>query len=208
MLQLACAVAIICVVREQLAIFTSVSTTVGGGIFVDYYCLAATPAWQGTCEYAYALASTSIFFCFILSLMQCLTMDCCGMGRVLEAVFDGLMAMWWTAGTVTLAVRAHEANGLGLRKEAARNAVVALSAISAFMFWALLVTNAVLIKRLGKAYKATRLQMQQHTTAHYPPAIPLGTYPQPQGHPTGPVGAPAGPSPTPATGKKDVENAL
>ena len=72
------------------------------------------------------------------------------MGRVLEAVFDSLMAVWWTAGTVTLAVRAHEANVITLPKAAARNAVVAMSALSAFMFWALLVTNAVLIKRLGE----------------------------------------------------------
>lgn len=76
--------------------------------------------------------------------------DCCGAGRGMEAVFDSVMFVWWTAGTVVLAVRADEANKAGLPKRDARNAVVAMAAISAFMFLALLVANIVLIKRLGK----------------------------------------------------------
>lgn len=79
-----------------------------------------------------------------------LLQDCCGAGRALEAVFDSMMLIWWTAGTVTLAVRADEANKAGLPFRDARNAVVAMAAISAFMFLVLLVVNIVLIKRLGE----------------------------------------------------------
>lgn len=68
----------------------------------------------------------------------------------MEAVFDSVMFVWWTAGTVVLAVRADEANAAGFPKRDARNAVVALAAISAFMFLALLLTNIVLIMRLGE----------------------------------------------------------
>jgi hypothetical protein len=102
------------------------------------------------CRYAYSLASISIFFCFILSLMQCLTMDCCGMGRAVEAGFDAAACAWWVAGAVTLGLRAGEANRVGIPQRDARNAIVGLSWLSAAMFLALLVTNLVLIKKLGE----------------------------------------------------------
>lgn len=115
----------------------------GAGAMVDFTCFAATPAYPSTCEYAYSLASVSIFFCFILSLMQCLTMDCCGMGRAVEAGFDAAACIWWIAGGITLGIRATEANSAGLPLASARNAVVALCWISALMFLALLITNMV-----------------------------------------------------------------
>jgi hypothetical protein len=80
----------------------------------------------------------------------------------------------------------------------------------------LLVTNVVLIKRLGKAYKAAAQQMQQHLTA-----MPVTGYPQggmqmgvmggpPAGYPpqstppqhwgTQPAGGPGGAAPYPSAG--------
>lgn len=184
MVQLICSLVIILLVRNQLTSLRFVSSASGG--IMDFECFAATSAFPGTCEYAYSLASVSIFFCFILSLMQCLTMDCCGMGRAVEAGFDAAACIWWIAGGITLGVRATEANAAGVPNMSSRNAVVALCWISAFMFLALLVTNLVLIKRLGRAYKHAAQQMQQHMTA-YPVAgvqmVPMGQnaggYPQP-----------------------------
>jgi hypothetical protein len=119
-------------------------------------CFAAAAVLSFSCcfRYAYSLASISIFFCFILSLMQCLTMDCCGMGRVVEAGFDAAACAWWVAGAVTLGLRAGEANRAGIPQRDARNAIVGLSWLSAAMFLALLVTNLVLIKKLGEGRAA------------------------------------------------------
>eukprot|EP00878_Enallax_costatus_P013080 GHUV01013668.1.p1 GENE.GHUV01013668.1~~GHUV01013668.1.p1 ORF type:complete len:388 (+),score=81.72 GHUV01013668.1:1220-2383(+) len=166
--------------------FVLLAATTGNSGFINMECFAATSAFPSTCEYAYSLASVSIFFCFILSLMQCLTMDCCGMGRAVEAGFDAAACVWWIAGGITLGVRATEANALGIERMNERNAVVALCWISAFMFLALLVTNLVLIKRLGRAYKHAAQQMQQHMTAYpvggvqmMPMGQNTGGYPQP-----------------------------
>ena len=38
-------------------------------------------------------------------LMQCLTMDCCGAGRLFEALFDMVAFAWWLAVAVTLTIR-------------------------------------------------------------------------------------------------------
>lgn len=37
--------------------------------------------------------------------LQYLTMDCCGAGRLFEAMFDMLAFFWWLAGAITLTVR-------------------------------------------------------------------------------------------------------
>lgn len=57
--------------------------------------------------------------------------------------------------------RASEANAAGVPQGAARNAVVALCWISAFMFFALLVTNCILIKRLGRCGVRLLLRVYQ-----------------------------------------------
>lgn len=71
------------------------------------------------------------------------------MGRVIEATFDAVGVFWWVAGAATLGVRADEANAAGIPEQNARNAIVAMAAIAAFAFLVLLITNVVLIKRLG-----------------------------------------------------------
>ncbi|WIA33861.1 hypothetical protein OEZ86_006965 [Tetradesmus obliquus] len=191
MVQLVCSLAIILLVRNNLSRFVST----GPGTLPTYVCFAAVPGQASTCEYAYSLASISIFFCFILSLMQCLTMDCCGMGRAVEAGFDAAAFAWWVAGAVTLGLRAGEANSAGIQQQSARNAVVALSWLSAMMFLALLVTNLVLIKKLGKAYKAAHQQLQQHLTAHPvaggvpPQGIQMAAYPPQPGMYAAPAAA-------------------
>jgi hypothetical protein len=81
-----------------------------------------------------------------ISLLQ----DCCGMGRAVEAGFDAAAFAWWVAGAITLGLRASEANSMGIPQQSARNSVVALCWLSAAMFLALLVTNLVLIKKLGE----------------------------------------------------------
>eukprot|EP00882_Tetradesmus_deserticola_P003267 GHRQ01003461.1.p1 GENE.GHRQ01003461.1~~GHRQ01003461.1.p1 ORF type:complete len:345 (+),score=135.24 GHRQ01003461.1:159-1193(+) len=181
MVQLVCSLAIILLVRNSLSRFI-----LGQGSLPVYVCYAAVPSQSSTCEYAYSLASISIFFCFILSLMQCLTMDCCGMGRAVEAGFDAAACAWWVAGAITLGLRAGEANSAGMPQQSARNAIVALSWLSAAMFLALLLTNLVLIKKLGKAYKAAHQQLQQRLTAYpvagaAPQGIQMAAYPPQQG---------------------------
>jgi len=70
----------------------------------SYSCLLATSEHPQTCQYAYSVASISIFAGFIVSLFQCLTLDCCGMGRLVESMFDLLACIWWFAGASTITV--------------------------------------------------------------------------------------------------------
>lgn len=76
--------------------------------------------------------------------------DCCGMGRALEAAFDLLACVWWVAGAAVLGQEADQANRMGIPQQPSRNAVVALSAICAAVFFILLIINAVLMKRMGE----------------------------------------------------------
>lgn len=41
----------------------------------------------------------------VLMFMQCLTMDCCGAGRLFEALFGAVAFCWWLAGAITLIIR-------------------------------------------------------------------------------------------------------
>jgi hypothetical protein len=70
----------------------------------SYSCLLATTENPQTCQYAYSVASISIFVGFVISLFQCLTLDCCGMGRLVESMFDLFACMWWVAGASTVTV--------------------------------------------------------------------------------------------------------
>ncbi|KIY96637.1 hypothetical protein MNEG_11327 [Monoraphidium neglectum] len=99
LLQLSCSVAIIIMVRYNLESATLSLFTLGGqpAAGATYQCLMATDKWPGACQYAYSVASISILLNFLLSLMQCLTMDCCGMGRLLECLVDAGLIAWWMA---------------------------------------------------------------------------------------------------------------
>jgi hypothetical protein len=41
----------------------------------------------------------------VAAVLQCLTMDCCGMGRAIEAGFDAAAFAWWIAGAATMGIR-------------------------------------------------------------------------------------------------------
>lgn len=141
--------------------------------------------------------------------------DCCGAGRVVEAGFDAAACAWWVAGAITLGLRAAEASAARVPQAASRGAVVGLCWLSALMFLALLLTNLVLIKRLGRAYKAAAQQLQQQGGPQYPIGAPpggvqmaafppgsVGSQPPLWGAPAGPHGSAPGtwgaPTPAPA----------
>ncbi|GBF99294.1 hypothetical protein Rsub_12054 [Raphidocelis subcapitata] len=168
MLQLACSVAVIIMVRYNLEGAGISIFSLGGrpATGVQYACLLATEEWPGACRYAYSVASISVLCCFLLSLMQCLTMDCCGMGRLLECLVDAGLAAWWLAAGITLSSRAAVANGVGLPKAGHRNAVVAMAWLSVVLFLVLLAVNAYLTLKLGRAYVSiARLRQQQQQQA-------------------------------------------
>ncbi|KAI8465824.1 MAG: hypothetical protein J3K34DRAFT_77711 [Monoraphidium minutum] len=97
LLQLTCSVAIIIMIRYNLESASLGLFQRGGNPMSGYTCLMATEKWPGACQYAYSVASISILLNFLLSLMQCLTMDCCGMGRLLECIVDAGLIAWWMA---------------------------------------------------------------------------------------------------------------
>jgi len=202
MFQLACCVAFIVVVSNELE-----STVWWGTTSVSYQCLIGTNNNPSPCRYAYTLASVSIFWGFVLSLIQCLTLDCCGMGRFFELMFDVFAAIWWIAGAITLGTYVQDADAAGVPKSAARHAILALASICGAMFICLAVTNIILIKKYGKALKSVKQQMATQAAAqpagYWVPAgghaVQMGAQGQQQGvyAPAGYPGAyPAAPAPT------------
>lgn len=139
MLQLACSVAVIILTRyqlerTQLSLFQSLS---GQQLGASYECLMSD-SWPGACQYAYSVASISILLCFMLSLLQCLSADCCGMGRLAECFVDAALIAWWMAAGITLGAKAAGANAAGLERMGQRNAVVAMCWLSVALFAVLL----------------------------------------------------------------------
>ncbi|KAI8476762.1 MAG: hypothetical protein J3K34DRAFT_516339 [Monoraphidium minutum] len=193
LVQLGCSIAIISIVSNSLQVVRTVPTGRTAGKW-SYSCYAATTEHPSTCQYAYSLASISIFAGFVVSLMQCLTLDCCGMGRIMESLFDGAATAWWIAGAATLTNRASEANMYDVPNAGSRNSVVGLAWACAAAFAALCVTNIALTSKLGKAYKSAVAQQQAAMAAggapygvHMAPTAQMATpanYPPP-----GPAGA-------------------
>jgi hypothetical protein len=97
--------------------------------------------------------------------MSCLTVDCCGNGRMVESIFDFCMFMWWIAGAVTLTVAKNAADAVGTPERGARLAVVTLSWISGFIFLALGAVNAMLATKLAQVKKLAMQQQQQQFAA-------------------------------------------
>lgn len=81
-----------------------------------------------------------------------MTLDCFGMGRLMEAVFDGCASVWWIAGAIVLSVWDKAANDAGIPQKSYRDACVALAWVSAVAFLVLLFSNLYMISLLGKAY--------------------------------------------------------
>jgi len=156
MLQLACSVAIILIIRYDLQ-KVEIQINSDGGFIRFNVCLMSSPQWPGACYYAYVVASTSILLGFLLSLMQCLTMDCCGIGRLAEVIFDILAIAWWLAAGIVLASAAQKATGLP--GGSYRAAVVALCWVSVLFFIALLACNSYLVIKVGRSYLATNQAM-------------------------------------------------
>lgn len=212
MAQLLMSLAIVIIVRESLEV-VSVTPAGGGAVKASYQCYMEPLGGSGSimggagsaCSYAYALASTSIFACFFLSLMQCLTVDCCGNGRMVESMFDIMLSIWWFAGAITLTVAKNEADAAGTPQSGARQAVVTLSWFSGAMFLLLGAGNGILASKLAKAKKIAIQQQQEAlaqgiATSPFAPAFGTHSYippgavvmmPQQGGVPAGyPAGAP------------------
>lgn len=186
--QLAISIAIIGIISGQLQVVqhTPISATSGKW---SYSCLLATSEHPQTCQYAYSVASISIFAGFIVSMFQCLTLDCCGMGRLVESMFDLFAAMWWIAGASTITSRAADATMMNVPGAGWREAVVALSWGAAASFIALFVTNLVLTSKLGKAFKEVRAQQAAAMAA----AAQQGVQLTPAGYPAAPANYPPAP---------------
>jgi hypothetical protein len=75
--QLTFSIAIIGIISNQLQIVRATPLGPNSGKW-SYACLLATSEHPQTCQYAYSVASVSIFAGFIVSMFQCLTLDCCG----------------------------------------------------------------------------------------------------------------------------------
>ncbi|GBF96399.1 hypothetical protein Rsub_09198 [Raphidocelis subcapitata] len=202
LLQLICSIAVISIISNQLQVVRAVPLGATSAKW-SYSCLLATSEHPQTCQYAYSIASVSIFAGFVVSLFQCLTLDCCGMGRVVESTFDLFAAMWWIAGASTITARAEEASFAQIPGEGWRQAVVAISWLASAAFLALFVTNIVLVSKIGKAFKEVQAQQAAMMAGGgggaggggaVQLAMPTG-YPPASGPGGAPVGYPAAPAP-------------
>jgi hypothetical protein len=121
------------------------------------------------------------------------------MGRLVEMMFDIIATAWWVAGAITLTAYHTEATAANIPQSSARQGVIAMCWIAAAMFFCLAVTNAILMKRYGKALKKVK-QQQQAAAAGMATAQPVHAVqmvPPPAGYT---AGAAAYPAPAPGWG--------
>jgi hypothetical protein len=183
---LGASVAIIGLIRYNLEDY-SVRQSQSGDVVLSYSCLMGPPSGgassstsSAACSYAYTTAAGSVLASFVLSLAQCLSRDCAGRGRVIEAAFDLLLAAWWAAAGISLGNSAAAANRAGAPEAGARNAVVALCWVAAAVFLALLASNGLLAARVGKYLRAQRAEaLAAHNPANAPGAVGVQMAPMP-----------------------------
>lgn len=78
------------------------------------------------CIYIYIVIGVSLAVSFVLSMIQCITCNLCGLGRYLDLALAVAATLWWAVAGVVVTQGAAEANDAGLPKEEYRNAVVGL----------------------------------------------------------------------------------
>jgi hypothetical protein len=135
-------------------------------------------------------------------------MDCCGIGRLAEVVFDLLAIAWWLAAGIVLAATTRSA--ADLPGASYRATVVALCWVSVVFFVALLACNSYLVIKVGRSYLATNQAMGSTGNGMMPfggpqavqmSHIPAGGYAVPtSGVPVGYPAPPPGNSPYPPPG--------
>eukprot|EP00877_Chromochloris_zofingiensis_P006490 jgi/Chrzof1/2094/Cz11g02160.t1 len=70
----------------------------GLNVTSNVQCLLGSSDQVGNlCYYAYAVAGFSLLASVALSLVQCITCNLCGCGRLLDTAFAGVGTAWWIA---------------------------------------------------------------------------------------------------------------
>uniref|UniRef100_A0A383VUI7 MARVEL domain-containing protein n=1 Tax=Tetradesmus obliquus TaxID=3088 RepID=A0A383VUI7_TETOB len=112
------------------------------------FCLAsADPKNMSVCTYIYAVGAVSIVLTILIGLLQLITCNMCGCGKVMDAVFTALACGWWlVAGFITAAhTRAANSARPAIPGSEWRNAVVLLCWATSGLFGALFVVHMLRI---------------------------------------------------------------
>lgn len=107
-LQVCAAVAIIVITATKFSNFQDV-TAAGNdlvSVTINQSCALGqfSTGWS-MCTYSYVVAGVSLAASLVLSLLLCITCNCCGIGGVLDAVFAAIGIAWWVIGAILLTQR-------------------------------------------------------------------------------------------------------
>eukprot|EP00878_Enallax_costatus_P020428 GHUV01021599.1.p1 GENE.GHUV01021599.1~~GHUV01021599.1.p1 ORF type:complete len:219 (+),score=59.95 GHUV01021599.1:439-1095(+) len=157
LLQIGTAVAVIAITAVQLANVKSLNFQ---ELWNQKICLASANYKDlSVCTYIYAVGGVSIVLTIIIGLLQMITCNMCGCGKVLDAVFTVLATAWWLIAGFITAAHAKAANDAKPKINQAewRNAVVLLCWITAGLFALLFVvhTGRILVSCCRKRRKAS-----------------------------------------------------
>lgn len=137
LLQIATAVTVIAITAVQLA-----GVQAWDQVLNQKQCLfSADPSNTAVCTYVYAVGGVSVVFTILIGLLQLVTCNLCGCGKVMDAVFTAVAALWWLAAGFLTAHNARAANAARLKNADWRNAVVLLCWVTAGLFGLLFVTH-------------------------------------------------------------------
>ncbi len=140
--QVICAFAIAGVIAAKLYDVSFQITDGGKVVWSDEACLLGTAVGSSTlCDYMYAVVAFSLLFSLVISLVQCLTCNLCGVGSVLDVVFAIIGTVWWSIAAVVVTKNGTEANSQDIPEPSARNAVIALAWTEVALFVVLVVSG-------------------------------------------------------------------
>lgn len=123
-LQFAVALTIICIISFNL------SEVWVSGWSVEYNCLWHTNGSDAVCNYGYTVAGVSMAASALLGLLQCLTLNLCGLGGVLDVALGIFGVIWWVAAAITFTAY----NDQDLPNQNWRTAVTVLAWVQVALF--------------------------------------------------------------------------
>eukprot|EP00882_Tetradesmus_deserticola_P010002 GHRQ01010568.1.p1 GENE.GHRQ01010568.1~~GHRQ01010568.1.p1 ORF type:complete len:228 (+),score=80.51 GHRQ01010568.1:1627-2310(+) len=153
----ACLVAILSLLQIGTAVAVIAITAVNLGNVQSFqdvlklnqkFCLAsADPKNMSVCTYIYAVGAVSIVLTIIIGLLQLITCNMCGCGKIMDAVFTVLACAWWLVAGFITAAHAKAANSArpAIPGSDWRNAVVLLCWVTSGLFGALFVVHMLRI---------------------------------------------------------------
>mmetsp|Transcript_19629 Transcript_19629/g.43337 ORF Transcript_19629/g.43337 Transcript_19629/m.43337 type:complete len:183 (-) Transcript_19629:235-783(-) len=127
-----CCLAVICWIAQVLQAAISITIIIIVAVHLADYsfdnsnnfqslCLLADTGDDSVCNYAYAVAGLSLACNLAMSILLCFTCNLCGLGPLLETIFNGFAAVWWVIAALIFSAYVSEANDNNYFNDQARD---------------------------------------------------------------------------------------